>query len=703
MWANIDAAKAGDPRLSAVKNPYSTDRAGEPPADGTHQTPCPPRPPDFRVQQGHCYERYTTETKSRGTGVSREFGTHLKDLPLFQGTSAGVVPVHGHLFPWPHEDLHLPGGVADDGEPVEPEKDYYMLPNNTMAARLTKFHNFCKELPDVMCNYCSVTLYPEEVTWVPLGTVGDGLPSACRASAANNHAPGIDGYTERSSRVKEGRQEYAFCSSHSSEKGMEEWVFDDVGEVPSVIACLTPSERRATALLRMRCCMFKGGGGVGSGYTIVKGAAEYVPADFDGSVGNLAIDPTKTKDIRPEKVNAAVQWLVQNNPLVAKYLTVWDTHKDKLSQPSQDQKDSTIPAGFPTIPCPASKEGESNTDIQGLVLPSGRDKPVPETHNSALSLQNIVAGELLPRDSSGPSPHSHDDSPDCHGDDKKRAFPVYYDPYTGNATDAGHCMEMLRSVHLFPFGRGGYMRGDHGPQQLRAMDHARYVKMRLHQVDPRFRRPSDTYSFAAVDDKTKTLLHRANTRSTTYSNIDDAHEGFMQRLDEATMAERDLENKAAVERICEENDMPVHSGPRCKQCSHAATKTSGVLPCKRCRHYVDEDDTVCPHCHGPPGRRTRPGEGGKMPILEGLEKITQALPSQIPGGSSFWAQRLKELLAMVDSLGRPHLFVTKTCHEGSDDMKALLDFLGCKHADWPRHQAEITRHWRRNIMEWLKR
>eukprot|EP00904_Undaria_pinnatifida_P002719 jgi/Undpi1/12448/HiC_scaffold_5.g02119.m1 len=228
-------------------------------------------------------------------------------------------------------------------------------------------------------------LYPEGVTWVPFGTVGGDLPSACRASAANKHVPGIEGYTERSSRIKDERQEYAFCSSHSSEKGREEWVFDDIGHLLPVIACLTPPERRATALLRMRCCMFKGGGGVGSDYTIFKGAAEYVPADFDGSVGNIAIDPTKTKDVRPEEVNAAVQWLAQNNHLVAKYLTVcffffffflssggwgkikltvWNTHKDKLSQPSRDQKDNSIPAGFPTthalrtqpaIPTPTSK------------------------------------------------------------------------------------------------------------------------------------------------------------------------------------------------------------------------------------------------------------------------------------------------------------------------------------------------------------
>ena len=402
MWAKIDAAKAGDPRIPSVNNPYATDRPEERPAGGTCQTPCPPRPPDFRVQQGHCYKRYTTVTKSRGAGVSREFGTHLKDLLLFQGTSAGVALVHGHSFPWPHEDLHLPDGVHDDGEPVEPEKDYYMLPN-TMAARLTKCHNFCKELPDVMCNYRSITLHPEGLTWVPLGTVGGDLPSACRASAANKHVPGIEGYTERSSRVKDGRQEYAFCSSYSSEKGREEWVFDDIGHLPPVIACLPPPERRATALLRMRCCMFKGGGGVGSGYTILKGAAEYVPADFDGSVDNIAIDPTKTKNVRPEKVNAAVQWLVHSNPLVAKYLTVWDTPKDKLSQPSQDQKDNSMLAGFPTIPCPANTTGDSNADVQGLVLPSGRDKPVPETHNSAMGLQNIVAGDLLPRVSGGPS------------------------------------------------------------------------------------------------------------------------------------------------------------------------------------------------------------------------------------------------------------------------------------------------------------
>ena len=94
-----------------------------------------------------------------------------------------------------------------------------MLLNSIMAARRTKCHNFCNELPDVMCDYCSNTLYPEDVTWVPLGTVGGDIPSACPASAANKHVPGIEDYTERSSRAKDGRQEYAFCSSYSSEKG----------------------------------------------------------------------------------------------------------------------------------------------------------------------------------------------------------------------------------------------------------------------------------------------------------------------------------------------------------------------------------------------------------------------------------------------------------------------------------------------------
>ena len=179
------------------------------------------------------------------------------------------------------------------------------------------------------------------------------------------------------------------------------------------------------------------------------------------------------------------------NPLIAKYLTVWDTHRDQLSQPSQGTHDNTIPTGFPTVPCPAGRTGDTCADIQGLVVPSG-DKPVPQTHDRALGLNQLVAGDVLPRHSDGPSPDGRGNSP--------RSFPVYYDPYTGLTKDGDHCMEMLRLVHLCPFDRGVYMKGSHGPQQLPAMDHARYVKMRLTPV--RFRDPSETYTFAVVDDKT---------------------------------------------------------------------------------------------------------------------------------------------------------------------------------------------------------
>ena len=173
--------------------------------------------------------------------MSRGFGTTLKDVPLFQGISEGIRPVHGHRFPWPHEDLHNPHDINDDEFLEQPEKDYLMLPSNTTTNRITKFHKVCKELPDVMCNYCSITLYPEDVKWVALKPEIEGaLPAACRASAANAHGPGIKGYTARSSRVKNGQQQYAFCSSHSSEKGRQEWIFDDISAVPAVITCLTP-------------------------------------------------------------------------------------------------------------------------------------------------------------------------------------------------------------------------------------------------------------------------------------------------------------------------------------------------------------------------------------------------------------------------------------------------------------------------------
>ena len=46
-------------------------------------------------------------------------------------------------------------------------------------------------------NQTSLRTTPWHVTWVPLGTVGGDVPSACPASAANKHVPGIEGYTER--------------------------------------------------------------------------------------------------------------------------------------------------------------------------------------------------------------------------------------------------------------------------------------------------------------------------------------------------------------------------------------------------------------------------------------------------------------------------------------------------------------------------
>ena len=51
-------------------------------------------------------------------------------------------------------------------------------------------------------------------------------------------------------------------------------MFHNISHLHLVKACLTPPDRRATALLRMRCCIYKGSGGVGSGYPILKGAAK---------------------------------------------------------------------------------------------------------------------------------------------------------------------------------------------------------------------------------------------------------------------------------------------------------------------------------------------------------------------------------------------------------------------------------------------
>lgn len=709
MWEKRDRAKAADPRPNPYAPKGSKEKKGseeEQPAP-TYTKPCPPRPADCHIDDPHPYVNMAKENNPKARGrnkfrASETFGLRLKDCPLLKGVSQPMRPRDDDETPFPHENLFRGGFTVDEEEEdvAGDDVDYKMLPDHSTGAKITSFHNRCLELPDRMCNYCGMTLYPEEVSWVSLDAQEGGQPVECRAPSANSHVPGIQGFVERSKRSLDDFNQWAFCKRHSTDNGRNEWVFDDIGKIPDVISCLNPTERRALSLLRMRCCLFKGGGGSGSGYQILKGAAEYVPADFDGAAGSIAIDPSKTKNIRPHKMDPALEWLKVNNSMVRKYFTLWDTHKDELSQPSQDKPDPSMPSGFPTIPCPAGKGGDTMFDIRGLVLPTG-EKQVPETHNQDLLIKDLVAGEVQPRKSDEPTP-----TPQA----STRPFAVYYNPNTGKATENEHCMELLRSVHLFPYGKGGYMRGTFGEQQLPAMEHAAYIKMRMFHVDPRFRDPSDTYLFAAVDDKTKQSLHVANTRSTTYSNIADAGEVPMQKLDENTRAERKQENDAAVERVCRANDIDVHSGADCRHCDGAGSRP-GNLPCKRCRHFYATGMSRCPHCQGQTGAgaESRAGDDGKLPMLHGLEKISQAIPTSIAGGSSYWALKLKELLAMVDSkeVGPPQLFITKTCHEGSDDMRALLTSLGADQnnlgLEWPKYQVEVTRHWRRNILEWLNR
>lgn len=112
-------------------------------------------------------------------------------------------------------------------------------------------------------------------------------------------------------------------------------MFDEIEGAPSALLCLKAPERRATAVLKIRCCIFKDGGGVRSEYTILKGASEAVSAAFDSSVGQIAIDVDKTREIHPDKVNDALQWLVGLNPR-------FGTHTEMTSPSSFIKRESSI-------------------------------------------------------------------------------------------------------------------------------------------------------------------------------------------------------------------------------------------------------------------------------------------------------------------------------------------------------------------------
>lgn len=116
---------------------------------------------------------------------------------------------------------------------------------------------------------------------------------------------------------------------------------------------------------------------------------------------------------------------------------------------------------------------------------------------------------------------------------------------------------------------------------------------------------------------------------------------------------------------------------------------------------------MCPHCGAHPTTATRPGEDGKLPTLHGLQRRPKHYPTTIVGERSYWALKLRELLAMMDGpdVGRSNVFITKTCHVGSEDVKRLIRLRGwsAKKAatQWPKYHIEITRHWCRNVIDWL--
>lgn len=99
--------------------------------------------------------------------MSRAFVYTLIEVLLYQGTSAGVAPVLNHRYSWLYVILVRPVkakeheiAVAGDeaGNNDDAGTGNYMVPDSNTANRITDFHKLCPEMPDVMHNYCSITL-----------------------------------------------------------------------------------------------------------------------------------------------------------------------------------------------------------------------------------------------------------------------------------------------------------------------------------------------------------------------------------------------------------------------------------------------------------------------------------------------------------------------------------------------------------------
>lgn len=240
---------------------------------------------------------------------------------------------------------------------------------------------------------------------------------------------------------------------------------------------------------------------------------------------------------------------------------------------------------------------------------------------------------------------------------------------------------MFRSVHLFPHGRGGYTKGLYGPHQLPAMDHARYVKMRLNQVDPRFRDPTVTYTFAAVDNKSSSnCIARAPAPPPTAASRTQEKgscSGWTRPPERSGMQKTVAQPLGSARRTTSSafgRKLPPmllrggNSQWRRRLQALSSQRRRGLRPVPPLPPCPPEDNSACWR-----GRETSNATGPR-------ENHTSDSVAD-PWCSSFWAVKLKKLLAMVETLRKPDLFLTKTCHQGSDNMKALLDFLGCPHQE----------------------